>query len=88
LLLKKLYQLYKCLPLFLPTLTPPLRQLEYTTPRQNGKFVGQGYFLPGWAPEYPTNAIAISGSNSHKLAISKGNFGFKEIHDVFQVETY
>jgi hypothetical protein len=72
---------------FSPTLTPPLRQLEYTTPRQNGKFVGQGYFLPGWAPDYPTNAIAISGDNSHKLASSKGNCGFSKFMLFCSVET-
>merc|ERR1711865_1107823 len=39
----------------------PERPIGYTTPRQNGALPGQGYFLPGWKPEYPTNALPISG---------------------------
>ena len=37
--------------------------MEYTTPRQDGKLTGQGYFIPGWKPYYKTNALPISGPN-------------------------
>jgi hypothetical protein len=39
------------------------RQVGYTTPRWKGALPGQGYYLPGWKPEYGTTAIAISGKD-------------------------
>ena len=55
--------LWPCSPPLFLNLCCGGRQVGYTTPRWKGALPGQGYYLPGWKPEYGTTAIAISGKD-------------------------